>query len=242
MELPSGSAIRTLPQIPFRSAKIIGNPFRTVAAVSGLVDPQRSFSTVSAQLSHDACRPIAAISHVGQTADMATDGFQVRAALPADIATIGKIVAASWWHTFDGLVSADFLATLTAEQQAARHSRSFSKAGAIYRVATMEGYGVVGFASGGPSRQVEVFRGAELYAIYLRPEFERQGLGRALFKAVALELLDTSRDGFYLSALSVNPNCQFYRSMGGQELRVPDIQLGNETYSQIGFFWKQLSI
>lgn len=105
----------------------------------------------------------------------------------------------------------------------------------------MEGHGVVGFASGGPSRQIEVFQGAELYAIYLRPTFERQGIGRDLFKTVAEELLDSSPEGFYLSALSVNPNCQFYRSLGGQELMVPDIQLGSETHSQVGFFWKQLS-
>lgn len=184
--------------------------------------------------------PIAVISHMGQTADMQADGFQIRAAVPDDIATIGDIVAASWRHTFDGLVSADFLKTLTADQQAARHIKSFSKAGAIYRVATIKGHGVVGFASGGPSRQAEVFRGAELYAIYLQPTFERQGLGRALFQAVAVELLSISPDGFYLNALSLNPNCDFYRSMGGQEFRVPDIQLGGETYSQIGFFWKEL--
>ncbi|THK33720.1 N-acetyltransferase [Ensifer sp. MPMI2T] len=130
---------------------------------------------------------------------------------------------ATWQLSVLGrLVSPDFLASLPAEHQASRHSRIFSKPGVVYRVATIEGPGIVGFASGGPGRQTEFFEGAELYAIYLRPEFERQGIGRALFRAVATELIETSPEGFYLTALSAKPNRRFYRSMGGREVNAPD--------------------
>ncbi|MBB3590819.1 GNAT superfamily N-acetyltransferase [Rhizobium sp. BK529] len=169
---------------------------------------------------------------------MAQEGLKIRTAFPGDMATIGEIVATSWRHTFTGLVSSEFLSSLSAERQASRHSRIFSKAGVVYRVATIEGSGIVGFASGGPSRQTEFFEGAELYAIYLRPEFERQGIGSALFGAVTTKLTEASPEGFYLTVLSANPNRQFYHSMGGREVNAPDIQLGNESYSQVGFVWK----
>ncbi|WP_158527161.1 GNAT family N-acetyltransferase [Sinorhizobium meliloti] len=176
-----------------------------------------------------------------QTEVMATERFKIRAALSSDMVAIGEIVVQSWRHTFDGLVAPEILASLSAEQQATRHTRTFSKPETIYRVATVKGAGTIGFASGGPSRNAEVFDGAELYAIYLRPQFERRGIGRALFEAVATELMETSSKGFYLTALSVNPNRQFYQLMGGREVNAPDIQLGSEFYSQVGFVWKASS-
>jgi hypothetical protein len=53
----------------------------------------------------------------------------------------------------------------------------------------------------------------------------------------AAELIEISPHGFYLTALSVNPHLQFYRSMGGREVSAPDIQLGGELYPQVGFVW-----
>ncbi|WP_431324568.1 N-acetyltransferase family protein [Rhizobium sp. YTU87027] len=96
---------------------------------------------------------------------------------------------------------------------------------------------MAGFASAGPGRQTEFFEGAELYAIYLRPEFERQGIGRALFRAVVTELIEANPWGLYLTALSANPNRRFYRSMGGREVNAPDIQLGILSCPQVGFVW-----
>lgn len=92
---------------------------------------------------------------------MATDSFKIRAALSSDIAAISEIVALSWLDTFDGLVSPEFLASLSAEQQAERHARTFSKPETLYRVATSTGSEVIGFASGGPSRNLHVFDGAD---------------------------------------------------------------------------------
>ena len=152
------------------------------------------------------------------------------------MAAIGEIVARSWQHTFSGLVSHEFLASMSADHQAARHTRTFSKTGVIYRVATVPGSGIAGFASGGPSRQARFLEKAELYAIYLRPGYERRGIGRALFETVATNLRQSS-NGFYLTALAVSPNLKSYQSMGGREVNAPDIQLGSEIYPQIGFVW-----
>jgi hypothetical protein len=84
-------------------------------------------------------RPIAVISLVTQTEVMATERFKIRAALSSDMVAIGEIVVQSWRHTFDGLVAPEILASLSAEQQATRHTRTFSKPETIYRVATVKG-------------------------------------------------------------------------------------------------------
>ncbi|MCS0460676.1 GNAT family N-acetyltransferase [Rhizobium favelukesii] len=67
-----------------------------------------------------------------------------------------------------------------------------STPGAVYRVATTEDGGVIGCASGGPSRS-GYFAENELYAIYLMPGFERRGIGRRLFGSVVRALIASGR-------------------------------------------------
>lgn len=63
-----------------------------------------------------------------------------------------------------------------------------------------------------------------------------------MFDAVATKLMEMSPKGFYLTALAVNPNCQFYQSMGGRELAAPDIRLGSDFYPQVGFVWTDFPV
>lgn len=93
---------------------------------------------------------------------MPKDGVEIRETLASDIAAIGEIVALAWRNTFRDLVSDEFLASLSAEHQAERHARTFSRSETVYRVAIRNGSEVIGFASGGPGRDTHVFKGAEL--------------------------------------------------------------------------------
>ncbi|WEX86444.1 GNAT family N-acetyltransferase [Sinorhizobium garamanticum] len=172
---------------------------------------------------------------------MAQIGIEIRPAQSGDIAAIGEIVVLSWRHTFDRLISRQFLRSMSEQHQANRHARMFSTANVVYRVAITEGAGVVGFASGGPSRHSGFLAENELYAIYLKPGFERRGIGRDLFRGVADELMASRRNGLFLTALSVNPNRHFYRAMGGREVEAPSIELGNELYTQVAFVWDDMA-
>ncbi|WP_244170141.1 GNAT family N-acetyltransferase [Amycolatopsis tolypomycina] len=83
----------------------------------------------------------------------------------------------SWQATYAGLISADFLAGLSAESRAASWARRIGD-GVPVLVTEADG-AVVGFASYGPG---------QLYALYLLPEHWGRGLGRELHDRVVEEL------------------------------------------------------
>src|SRR5690606_19073879 len=106
---------------------------------------------------------------------MAQAPVTIRPARAADMAAIGEIVAGSWWRTFSGLLPQDVLVSITPEAQKSRHERGFAREDLHYRVACGNGE-VVGFASWGPARDPGFAVFCELYALYLRPGWERQGI------------------------------------------------------------------
>lgn len=170
---------------------------------------------------------------------MSGTSIRIRPARFEDMAAVGEVVVQSWQHTFKGLLPQVFLSSLTRDAQQHRHEQSFAHSGVHYRVAENANE-VVGFASGGPGRDPEFTVQNELYAIYLMPGFERQGIGRRLFHSVTLGLARSERDGLYVTVLAVNPNRVFYARLGGAEMDGPSLQLGNHHYPQVVFWWEKL--
>lgn len=171
---------------------------------------------------------------------MKTKDVQTRPARAEDMPAIGRIVVQSWRHTFDGLVSAEFLDAMSDDHQRQRHERMFSQRSVIYRVAVADEGDVIGFCSGGPSRRSVYSAQNEIYAIFLLPGCEHQGIGRRLFESVAAELAATGRKGLFLTALAINPHRSFYEKLGGVEAEAESLQLGAEIYPQIAFFWEEV--
>lgn len=59
----------------------------------------------------------------------------------------------------------------------------------------------------------------EVYAIYVLPEYQRQGIGRQLMSMCAEELLRGSMDTLLVWVLEANPARRFYERLGGELVR-----------------------
>ena len=172
---------------------------------------------------------------------MPPERIKIRQARADDIAAIGRIVVQSWRLAFEGLVSSDFLSSMSEEHQRRRHEQTFSRKGVVYYVSVTEDDDPVGFASCGPGRRPARAIQRELYAIYLMPHFQRQGIGRSLFERVVTDLALTGRPRLFLTTLAVSPNRPFYAKLGGNEAEAESVKLGDEMYRQIAFVWTNLS-
>ncbi|MEO1224290.1 MAG: GNAT family N-acetyltransferase [Pseudomonadota bacterium] len=171
---------------------------------------------------------------------MAREQIRIRAARGDDVAAIGEIVVASWRHTFDGILPRDFLMSMSRHHQKRRHGRTLSLDFVHYVVAVTNDGEVIGFASGGPGRDPDFAARNEIYATYVKPGFERRGIGRCLFASILSALATSKQRGFYLTALAVNPNRSFYAKLGGVETDAPRIRLGRDSYEQVAFVWDDL--
>ena len=94
--------------------------------------------------------------------------------------------------------------------------------------------GIVGYVMAGPNREDDPEYTAELYAIYVLPDFQGYGLGRSLFQAVTGWLVGQGHRRMILYVLRDNaPARRFYEALGGQPLREQMIETGGELLAEV---------
>ncbi len=164
----------------------------------------------------------------------------IRPGRKSDSPAIARVLVDTWRSTFDGLLPAVFLDSMSVEAQLARHESYFSQPDVVYRVVEDSCDGVVGFASAGPDRGAREVGAGELYAIYLREAVQRQGRGRELFLSV-VEALADSFVSLRVRVLAVNPCLPFYERLGGRRGESAMLELGAEEFEEISFYWDALS-
>ncbi|WP_369306859.1 GNAT family N-acetyltransferase [Thermus islandicus] len=82
----------------------------------------------------------------------------------------------------------------------------------------------------------------KVYAIYVLPEYQRQGIGRQLMSICARELLRDDIDTLLVWVLEANPVRRFYEQLGGELVRTGWIEIGGARLRQLGYGWRDLRI
>ena len=126
--------------------------------------------------------------------------------------------AETWRISYRGLVPDALLDGLTDDRWENGWRRGFESMDPtrVVHVAELDGR-IVGFAGGGRARPAAPpgYIG-EVYAIYVRPGHQRQGIGRVLLKAAAEGLVERGLTPIVIWTLFDNPQSRgFYESLGG---------------------------
>jgi len=164
---------------------------------------------------------------------------------PADVddaAAIARVHVSSWRATYTDLLPADFLESLTEAGYADRWRRFIAERSNLAYVVE-EGQdpsaNVVGFASGGRERAGETGYKGELYAIYLLPQHQGRGHGRALAAAVAAGLAGRRMRSMLVWVLRDNgPARAFYERLGGRYVREHPLEIGGATVTEVSYGWR----
>jgi ribosomal protein S18 acetylase RimI-like enzyme len=145
----------------------------------------------------------------------------VRPAEPDDAAAVTRLHIRTWQSAYAGIVPAGTLAALDDQydERVDRMRRRWSEAGAPFTtvVATLRA-GPVGFASYGPYRResgdLDPADG-EVLALYVHPDHQGQGAGRALLDNAVAALRAAGRPDIRLWVLEENhPSRTFYERYG----------------------------
>ena len=127
---------------------------------------------------------------------------------------------------YRGILADAFLEDLEEPRFPAKFDRALSDPRSLALVAEEDGR-VVGVCYAGPSREPG-YPGGEVHAIYLLPEAQGKGLGRALFEEALRFLEETGQTPVWVWVIEANERARgFYRRMGGVEAgvrasRLPD--------------------
>jgi len=103
----------------------------------------------------------------------------IRLANIEDAETIATIHVCVWQIAYKEIVPAEYLASLSIQERANLWRRVISEGHRTVLLAIAPN-GEVGFISFGPSRDKDGQDKAEIYALYVLPQFWHQGIGREL--------------------------------------------------------------
>jgi GNAT superfamily N-acetyltransferase len=166
--------------------------------------------------------------------------MKIRPAVLADAPSIARSHLASWRATYAGIVPQAYLDSLN-ESQFTEQWRTWitTETSATICVAEVDGI-LCGFASAGPLRNSVSSYDGELYAIYLLPEMQRKGIGRALFTHIAGLLAARKLNHMLLWSLRDNPSTGFYERMGGAIVADDTCEIGGETLPTVAYGWTDI--
>ncbi|HTV72721.1 MAG TPA: GNAT family N-acetyltransferase [Candidatus Acidoferrales bacterium] len=143
-------------------------------------------------------------------------GVRIRTAVPNDAGAIARVHVASWHATYRGLVPDEVIDARTVEVRREQWAPLLEKPNRITLVACDESGEVVGFASALLLDEPDRRFGSYLQTLYLVPDVKKQGIGRALLRAMAQRLFDGGIESMALRALRLNPARRFYEHLGAR--------------------------
>jgi ribosomal protein S18 acetylase RimI-like enzyme len=136
---------------------------------------------------------------------------QIRTATLDDIAAIRHVAATTWRATYSGQIGdADIAQFLDSAYSERNLTIQISRFGAGFVVATIHG-SVVGYAMAGLNRDGD----AELFAIYVLPEYHGSGVGKRLWDAALVEQVRQGQSRLCCWVLASNARARrFYERQG----------------------------
>jgi ribosomal protein S18 acetylase RimI-like enzyme len=165
--------------------------------------------------------------------------FSLRRAQAADATVLAHIHIATWRATYQGLLPQTLLDELDLDARCRWWTDRLGEPNLVILVA--DAAPVVGFVIGGAVREEGLPGEAEIYALYVLPEAQRQGMGRALLSAAAAELAKQGYSGLGLWVLRGNPSRAFYDSLGGRAVAAREEALDGYVLEETGYHWESLS-
>ncbi len=170
--------------------------------------------------------------------------ISIRDAVEADAEGIARVKIATWRTAYAGIVPDSLLDGFDIHEQMEHIREKWFPHGpnpAFAFIAAHSGT-AVGFAISGPQRDAAVPFDAELYAIYVLPDFQHQGIGRGLVLAVLDRLLALRCASLSVWVFAENPARRFYEKLGGQALGLTkQVEIAGKSLTEISYGWKDIA-
>jgi ribosomal protein S18 acetylase RimI-like enzyme len=171
----------------------------------------------------------------------------LRRATVADAEAIAAVRVESWQTTYRGMIPDTYLDQMRIEDSFLHWKQileALPSAGdrvCVY-VAESEGH-IIGFASGMLLPEPKLGMRAELTAIYLRPAWQRSGIGRRLLQKVARTLQAQGADNLLVWVISGNAIARnFYEDLGATLLHEQAFTWDGIDLKEVGYGWRDLSV
>lgn len=165
--------------------------------------------------------------------------MRVRKAVLNDSAGIARVQVDSWRTTYRGIIPDSFLDRLSYKKQ----RKLWNEGIRLHHVFVAENRQgeIVGFVSGGPNRFPDLSDAeAEIFAIYLLQDYQRQGIGKQLLKPLVEEFRRVNWNSVMVLALEDNPAKMFYERIGATKIGTTEVEIEGKKLKEAIYVWKGL--
>jgi ribosomal protein S18 acetylase RimI-like enzyme len=140
----------------------------------------------------------------------------IRPARPGDAAAIARIHVETWRDTYAGILPDSYLVhrVKAGARQATWRIGAPGRTAMAETTLVAELEQVVGFVSFGPARHLRDRSTGEIYALYVSPDAQGQGLGRGLVSVALSRMFAAGRSQVDVEVLAANPSRHFYSAIG----------------------------
>ena len=169
---------------------------------------------------------------------------RIRPGRLADAEAIARVYVEAWRSAYAGLIPNTVLVRMSASSQAREWSQQLSRRnlGDAVLVADLPGVGIIGFGSCGAARSSLLPHAGEVFTLYVVPDQQERGIGRALLFRLFGGLVDRGLDSAIIWVLSQNPARFFYEAMGGRRIADKQERLWNTSLAQTAYGWDDLRL
>ena len=165
----------------------------------------------------------------------------IRPASTSDASAIAGVHVEGWQTAYRGILTDEYLDSLSIDQRVAFWKQHLHREPHLIFVAEDPRRGIVGFAFAGHHHGSFGEYQGEIHAIYVLEQYQRHGIGRALFHQSAAALAEADYSGMMIWALKQNPYRRFYEKLGGKLLGEETTCIGNRELQQVAYGWPQIA-
>jgi ribosomal protein S18 acetylase RimI-like enzyme len=163
----------------------------------------------------------------------------LRPATKEDIPNIARIHLDTWLNAYRNILESAYLSKISYQKRIEQWTAILSQpnVNCLLDVAEEpESQEIVGFSYGRLSS--ENCLTGEVVALYIRPEYQRQGIGSLLLKNTFKHFIAAGRKTAILWVLDNNIAVEFYRKLGGRLIDRKIIVIGRQHINKTCFDWE----
>jgi ribosomal protein S18 acetylase RimI-like enzyme len=168
-----------------------------------------------------------------------------------DAGPIARVHVTTWRAAYAGLVPDTYLVGMTEVGQMRLWRRLLGRPQAEETILVAEiesaasaasagGPQVVGFGSCGPSRPYGLPYRGEIFTLYVTDDWQGRGIGRALIRALFVDLVARGSRDALIWVLSANPARFFYEAVGGSPVAERKEAFAGAMLDETGYAWPDL--
>lgn len=168
--------------------------------------------------------------------------MQIRKANYDDTSGIAKVHVDSWRTTYEGMMPAEFLQSLSYGKRTDLWKDNIAVKKDYVVVALTDEGKIIGFGTASKRATNTVEKSGDLTSIYLLEEYKGQGIGKMLLKELFLHFKKLAIEKVFVEVLEGNKTRYFYEYYGAKLIKSVEIKISGTVLKELIYEWDHVDI